>query len=129
MKPVIWFDKGAVVMISVTLRDFDHARVTILNPRFLKPFMIFLAHVLKRSSGWMPFGHPPGQGKNMRLSKYSYYIQVTKIKFQILVQSSIGAGGGDFGLDDLLELKGATNFPWLMTNVIDNRQNTTQLHD
>eukprot|EP00116_Pleurobrachia_bachei_P010060 sb/3470322/ len=29
-----------------------------------KPFMIFLAHVLKRSSGWMPFGHQPGQGKS-----------------------------------------------------------------
>eukprot|EP00116_Pleurobrachia_bachei_P003645 sb/3463907/ len=40
-----------------------------------KPFMIFLAHVLKRSSGWMPFGHPPGQGKNFieQNLKHSYF--------------------------------------------------------
>jgi 2',3'-cyclic-nucleotide 2'-phosphodiesterase (5'-nucleotidase family) len=25
----------------------------------------------------------------------------------------------DFGVDDLIEFKDATNFPWLMSNVVD----------
>ena len=53
-----------------------------------KPCMIFLAHVLKTSSGWMPFGHSPGQGKNYRLSYYGCVIHIfirnflSKISFE-----------------------------------------------
>eukprot|EP00116_Pleurobrachia_bachei_P019179 sb/3479441/ len=48
------------VEVTVTM-DLSYADASYSQKSEIsKPFMIFLAHVIKRSSGWMPFGHPPG---------------------------------------------------------------------
>ena len=64
IKTVIWFYEGAVTMLLPWHTRFWPRSSYYFKSEISKPFMIFLAHVLKRSSGWMPFGHPPGQGKN-----------------------------------------------------------------